>query len=282
MVDWSRLEGEVRDQILRLEDLRRELARARDASVDNGRSDEELEGAFLDLLSHEIRTPLTSTIGYMDLVLGGDTGDLNDEQRECLAVARRNATRVLALVTDLVVIARAEEGWLRFAPQPLNLALIVTDCAELCAQVTDPSDVEVVTRAPHALDVTGDPEALRHALSSLVSRAMRRAQGGGRVEVSVTQAGASALVDIAHSGRALPPDAGAVLEAIMSREANAVADAVHGAGLELASAKAVVDAHGGRLQSGGASAGTSLRVELPLADLADPPDEAPGSDLEQR
>ncbi|MGI9539746.1 MAG: sensor histidine kinase [Miltoncostaeaceae bacterium] len=267
MSDLRRLEDEVNEQIEALERLRERLASAGGGQeprspVTGSSPHPDPEGEFLELLGHEIRTPLTSTIGYLDLMLAGDAGELSGEQQHCVAVARRGASRVLALITDLVVVARAEAGWLSFAPQMVDMVPIVAEAAEIADSSTD--DVAVETRLPASIEVQADPDALRHLMISLVGRAVRQARPGGEVEVRLTRTPQSALTGIEHSGRPLPRAEGVMLSGIMSRDARAVADAVEGGGLELASAKAVVDAFGGRLWGeGDPHDGTRLSIEIP-------------------
>ncbi len=258
----------MQEQIEALERLRERLASAGGeprTAIAGATSHADLEGEFLELLSHEVRTPLTSTIGYLDLMLAGDAGELTGEQQHCVAVARRGASRVLQLITDLVVVARSEAGWLSFAPQMVDLVPIVAEAAEIAD--TSTVDVSVDTDLPSAVEVPADPDALRHLMISLVGRAVRQARPGGEVEVRLTRTGGQALTEIEHSGRPLPHSEGAALSDIMAREARAVADAVEGGGLELASAKAVVEAFGGRLWGAGDPYdGTRLSVEIPTAD----------------
>lgn len=273
MSDLRRLEDDVQEQIEALERLRSRLASAggqseRRTPVAGSSTHPDLEGEFLELLSHEVRTPLTSTIGYLDLMLAGDAGELTGEQQHCVAVARRGASRVLALITDLVVVARSEAGWLSFAPQMVDLVPIVAEAADIADAST--SDVAVETHLPREIEVPADPDALRHLMISLVGRAVRQARPGGEVGVRLTRTPAGALTEIEHSGRPLPHPEGATLGDILARQAGAVADAVEGGGLELASAKAVVDAFGGRLWGeGDPYDGTRLSIEIPTADVGE-------------
>ena len=55
-----------------------------------------------ELASHELRTPLTSIIGYLDLVLDGEAGAVNEEQREYLSTAYRNARRLQTVIGELL------------------------------------------------------------------------------------------------------------------------------------------------------------------------------------
>src|SRR4029079_351447 len=69
-----------------------------------------LKDEFLSLVSHELRTPLTSIRGYLDLVLDGEAGEINPEQRRFLEAVERNSGRLLRLVGDLLFVAQADAG----------------------------------------------------------------------------------------------------------------------------------------------------------------------------
>jgi signal transduction histidine kinase len=78
------------------------LAAATAAAADRARA------AFLAAMSHELRTPLNAIIGFSSLMLDGLTGGLNDEQRKQLGIVRDSGQQLLALVDDILDVARLE------------------------------------------------------------------------------------------------------------------------------------------------------------------------------
>jgi signal transduction histidine kinase len=88
-----------------------------------------MKDEFVALASHELRTPLTSIICYLGVVLDGEAGPLSDEQQRFVAVAARNADRLLRLVGDLIVVGQADASPLSLSPAPLDLGELTTDRA---------------------------------------------------------------------------------------------------------------------------------------------------------
>src|SRR5690349_1375049 len=91
---------------------------------------------FISHVAHELRTPLTSIKGYVDLVLEGETGPINDLQREFLGVVGLNAEKLSRIIGDLLDVSRLEAGQLDFKPVLTNLqALVLETCAEVRPQL---------------------------------------------------------------------------------------------------------------------------------------------------
>ncbi|HUS78002.1 MAG TPA: PAS domain S-box protein, partial [Patescibacteria group bacterium] len=78
--------------------------------VSREREVERMQSEFVSLVSHELRTPLTSIVGYVDMLLDGDAGDLNELQLDFLSVVRRNSDRLTTLISDLLDVSRIESG----------------------------------------------------------------------------------------------------------------------------------------------------------------------------
>ena len=80
-----------------------------------------MKDEFVASVSHELRTPLTSIQGYLELVLDGEAGDLNEEQRGHLATVSRNSDRLLRLVGDLLLVAQTDAGQLDLVLDEVDL-----------------------------------------------------------------------------------------------------------------------------------------------------------------
>lgn len=70
----------------------------------------QMKNEFVSTVSHELRTPLTSIKGYVDLILDGDAGEINDIQREFLSIVKENSDRLVDLINDMLDISRIESG----------------------------------------------------------------------------------------------------------------------------------------------------------------------------
>ena len=191
------------------------LERARDA-----------ERRFLADASHELRTPLTSLRGNVAyLARHGQTPELVEE-------LERDAERLAALADDLLLLSREEA-----ADAPA--AEVRLDSLALEAAAADPA-VEAVVSGPVA--VRGDRGALERTLSNLVENAHRHGPDGGRIVVTVDEAGGVARLSVRDEGRGLQPyQAERAFERFWRGDGSSA-----GSGLGLAIVRATAERHGGR------------------------------------
>ena len=90
------IEGETIGSVISVRDVSKE------AEVDR------MKNEFISTVSHELRTPLTSIKGYIDLILSGDTGEINDLQKEFLDIVYQNSDRLNNLINDLLDVEKIE------------------------------------------------------------------------------------------------------------------------------------------------------------------------------
>lgn len=225
-----------------------------------------LQDEFVSLVSHELRTPLTSVLGYLELLTDG-TDPLTDEQREYLTVIERNARRQLRLVGDLLLSAQVDAGRFAISPQRIDAADIVRASVAAAAPAAEAAGVTLVPSvAPTVLDA--DPVRLAQAVDNLVSNAIKFTPSGGTVRIGVAPegegVGSGAVIVVADTGIGIPPDELAHLTTRFFRASSATRRAIPGVGLGLSITKAVVDAHGGRLEITSTLAeGTTFTLTLP-------------------
>jgi PAS domain S-box-containing protein len=234
-----------------------------------------LKDEFVALVSHELRTPLTSIRGYLELVLEGDAGDLNDEQRQFLGVVERNAHRLLALVGDLLFLAQMEAGKLSLEVGAVDLSAIAAESVETARPLAEEKDVTLtLATGPLAL-IAGDRARLAQLLDNLISNGIKFTPAEGRVDVRVRGERGQAVIEVRDTGMGIPSDEQEHLFERFFRTAKATEQAIPGTGLGLAISKAIVYAHGGRITfASSEGSGTTFRVSIPIRQLAPKPLEA--------
>jgi signal transduction histidine kinase len=229
---------------------------------------DQLKDQFIATVSHELRTPLTSIHGYLDLVLGGESGELADEQRQFLSIVARNSDRLRRLVNDLLVVSQADAG-LALDLSDVDLRAIAQDSVESARPQAEAAAISLGLTAPPAFPLTGDPGRLSQLLDNLISNALKFTPAGGRVSVRVTRSGDVALLEVEDTGMGIPADEQEFLFDRFFRAHAAGEQAIQGTGLGLSIAQEIAQAHGGRIGFTSREAvGTTFRVELPLAATA--------------
>jgi signal transduction histidine kinase len=225
-----------------------------------------LKNEFVGLVSHELRTPLTSISGYLELLEDPETGPLNDDQREFLAIAERNARRLRTLVNDLLFVARLEAGRLDLRLGEVDLAEVVTHAVDSARPRAADRGVALVVETEGPTVVIGDADRLAQLLDNLVSNAVKFTPRDGSVEARLDLRNGHARVQVIDSGIGIAKEELGHLFDRFYRASTAVTQQVPGTGLGLYIAKAIADAHGGSIEvESEVAGGTTFRVELPLA-----------------
>ncbi len=209
-------------------------------------------------VSHEFRTPLTSIIGNLDLVLGEE---LPLPVLRRLEVAQRNAERLLALVSDLLMSASSA---VQVHPRKTDLAGLVEASLGSAQAQAHSSRVSLAMDVPAPLWANVDPLRIGQALDNLVSNAIKYSPDGGAVTVSARAEGGRVLLQVEDSGIGMTA---ADAQKVFTRffRSQAVRDgSIPGAGLGLSITKAIVEGHGGSIScSTLPGCGSTFTVELP-------------------
>jgi signal transduction histidine kinase len=244
-----------------VEEARRQLLEQNARLVEADR----LKDEFVALISHDLRTPLTSIIGYVELALDDGGPPLDDERRGFLEVVSRSSERLLRLVDDLLVAARLQSGRLTLNLEDVDLvALAEQACLEMHARA-DQKNVSLSCSSDGPVVIRGDRRRLLQLLDNLVSNGIKFTPGGGSVEVRAMTAGGEATIEVLDTGVGVEPGEEESVFGRFYRSPGAVAQQVQGSGLGLFIARAVVEAHGGRISAERRDGGGSVfRLVLPV------------------
>lgn len=216
---------------------------------------------FVSNVSHELWTPLTSILGHLDLVLD-DNPDLPKGVADQLSVARRNAERLYALVSNLLAAA---SGAASVHLRPTDLTGLVEHSIESAWPHAADTGVRLKADVPEILWTTSDPLRIRQVLDNLISNAIKYSPDGGTVTVRARKQSDSALLEVEDNGIGMSPSETALVFGKFFRTAKARESSIPGVGLGLSITKAIVDSHGGTIHcTSQPGAGTTFTVMLPL------------------
>lgn len=215
---------------------------------------------FVANVSHEFRTPLNAVIGNLDLVLE-DEEALSPLAVERLEVAQRNAERLLALVSDLLVSASAAAS---IYPRKTDLAGLVESSIGSAHLHAERSKVELDTDVPAPLWVHVDPLRIGQALDNLVSNAIKYSPDGGHVKVSARSEKGWVRLQVQDAGMGMTEAETSRIFTRFYRSAAAKEASIPGVGLGLSITKAIVERHGGQIScTSQLGAGSTFTVALP-------------------
>lgn len=224
-----------------------------------------MKDEFLAVLSHELRTPLNAILGYARLLRAGViSGDKADRAVETL---ERNASALTQIVEDVLDVSRIVSGKIRLNVQTVNLALVLSDAVDTVLQAAELKGVRIATTIdPRLGAVSGDPDRLQQVAWNLLSNAVKFTPAGGGVHVRLERTDPYVRLVVSDTGIGITPE---FLPYAFDRFRQADSGTTRekmGLGLGLSIAKHIVELHGGTIavSSGGADAGTTFTVALPL------------------
>ena len=220
---------------------------------------------FLAGMSHELRTPLNAIIGFSDVLLEPGVAELTDQQRSYVADIADAGRHLLALINDILDLAKLQAGRLELRVELVAVPALVEEV--LAGVRAEASRRQVALAADVDADlplVTADPGRLEQALSKLVSNAVHFTGAGGRVEIAATHDDERLRLEVRDTGRGVAPeDRGRIFEAFQQAEPGG--ERGEGAGLGLAVAEALVQLHGGEISlESEPDRGSTFTVHLPL------------------
>ena len=264
----ERLDAErEREYLLRREQVaRHEAESAREELADQNQQLRELDAVKDELVarvSHELRTPLASIISFVQLALDSEIGA---EAHRFLTVADRNAARLVGLVEDLLLLARADAGRLTIELVSLDAATVVRDSVTAIAPVAAAKGVSVSASAPVLVPVEADRIRIYQVLDNLLGNAVKFTPSGGSVVARAQVVLGRVRIEVEDDGPGISEDDQRRIFERFARGANARGAESPGAGLGLAIVRTIVEAHGGTVSIRSVEgAGTTVQVELPLA-----------------
>jgi PAS domain S-box-containing protein len=241
----------------------RDLVAARDAAekASAAKSD------FLAKVSHEIRTPLNSIIGFSEVMLEERFGPIGNERyRDYLKDIRGSGEHVVALINDLLDLAKIESGKLDLALADLNLnELVQAAVAQMQPQANHERIIIRTSLAPALRPVVADARAVRQIVLNLLSNSIKFTGAGGQVIVSTAQADdGDVLLRVRDTGIGMDEkELGVALEPFRQL-ATAARWGSGGTGLGLPLTKALTEANRARFKiTSKISDGTLVEIAFP-------------------
>ncbi len=231
----------------RLDGLERERARFEDDRA-----------AMLSSVSHDLRTPIAALQAAVEALADGIAPD----PQRYLASMQRDIDALASLVDDLFLLVRLDSGRYEMPATSIDLAEIADEAIEALTPMADERAIHVALDAPGGVWVTGNAAALGRVIRNLLDNAIRHAPTGSTVEVAV-QADAP-RIRVSDAGPGFPDAfAGHAFEHFTRADSSRNRD-TGGAGLGLAIARGVIEAHGGRIWIESPPGG-HVAFELPAA-----------------
>jgi signal transduction histidine kinase len=247
--------------------LQRRNARAYALQIERDRADaaNRIKSEFVANMSHELRTPLNAILGFAEMLEKRYFGELNPKQLEYVRNIRQSADHQLALVNDLLDLAKIEAGKMDLNEERVLLREELDASLPLIEERLRATGLTLQIDTAPGLVLHVDRRRFRQILINLLSNAVKFTPGGGRVSVRTETSGDHGLLlTIANTGPGMSPaDIDRALKPFEQAE-SMVAQAHEGTGLGLPISKRLAELHGGSMVIASREGeGTAVTVRLP-------------------
>ncbi|GAB2703941.1 two-component system OmpR family sensor kinase [Microbacterium marinum] len=241
-----------------------------DSSLSARQRNEERMRAFVADASHELRTPLASIRGYSELSLrgirqqdaaGAPSPVIAETTRESLERIQAQSLRMSALVEDLLLLARLDEGK-ELVYGAVDLTRLAIEAAS-DARAAGPEHAWVIDVPDEPVIVAGDTSRLHQVAANLLANARVHTPAGTTVTTRVSVEDGTAVLRVHDDGPGIDAAVADDLFERFSRADTSRARQTGGTGLGLSIAKAIVDGHGGTITVDSVAGSTTFSVRLP-------------------
>ena len=289
---YADLEGQVRsktDDLMVLNDLLNYQKRELKAALDRLGEEVAYKNEFFAIVSHELRTPLTSILAYARILNGDES--LAPKTREAVAEIESNATLLLNMVNNILVISKHAAQKDELLPEPVDFVDLAQFVRKALAPIAAAKNVRLTCSvAPDVPLAMADWEKLRRVLENLVDNAIKYTHRGGFVDLAITfkpadgEAGEGGAGDGARGGeivmRVSDDGMGIAAEDLdqifeLYKQAGQSANRRYrGTGLGLAVVRDLTELHGGTVAvESRVKEGSTFTVRIPHIPVAEAGDE---------
>ena len=234
--------------------------------VSNLRELDRLKSEFISVAAHQLRTPLSAIKWAVKMVLDGDAGPINDEQKNILDQGYKSNERMIVLINDLLDVSRIEAGKFEYEFIESSIEELVDTTINEFQQIIKHKSVIFKYHKPDRPlpKVKMDSIKLKMVVENLIDNAIKYTAPGGQVEVLFKYYRNIIEVVVSDSGVGIPKDQVAQLFSKFFRAKNVIKMQTDGTGLGLFIAKRIVEKHGGIIWAESEEGkGTQMHFTLP-------------------
>lgn len=224
---------------------------------------------FVSLASHQLRTPLSAINWYVEMLLAGDAGKINDEQKQYLEEVYRGNQRMVDLINALLNVSRIDLGTFAIDPELIDVSSLAKSVVKDLTPKIKAKKQKVVENYDSQVPLIKlDPKLIRIVFDNLLSNAVKYSPEKAKIEVSISKDSKNLLIKVQDNGYGIPlADQPKIFEKLF-RADNIKDKETDGTGLGLYIVKAIVLAGGGQVSFESAeNKGTTFNIKLPLSGM---------------
>ncbi len=209
---------------------------------------EQMKDDFIHSITHDLRSPMTSIRGFLEFLMDGSAGEINEQQKEFLEIIDRSSKRLLVMISDILDVAKMESGSMHLEREPTNIRSDIIDSAVNTMSMQAKRDkVELkAIQKNEILEINVDKNLIDRVLTNLLSNALKFTPEGGEVRIEIEDKGDRIHVAVEDTGSGMPKE---MCERIFDKfeQVKGSKGKRKGTGLGLTITKYIVEAHGGKI-----------------------------------
>jgi len=228
---------------------------------------DEIKSNFISIVAHQLRTPLSGIKWTLSMLLGGDMGELNNDQKTFLMKSFESNARMITLVNDMLVADGIQSGRVHYGFKHTDIVDLMDNVLfEVSPQANKRNiKIEYKNKFENLPQAYVDPETMRAVLQNLLENAIKYTKDNGKIEIDVKKENDHLLVSIADNGIGIPKEQAKDVFARFFRAKNAIKQETDGSGLGLYIAKTIVEKNGGKIWFDSAeNKGSTFYFTVPL------------------
>ncbi len=210
---------------------------------------DKIKSEFVFLASHQLRTPLSTINWYVEMLLSGDAGPINDDQKKYLQEVYAGNHRMVEMVNDLLNVSRLDLGTLSVQLVPVNIVELITESEKEVAGLIEDKKLNINKKIPSDLpEINSDIKMMRMLLQNLITNAIKYTPPNGNINIGIElQNKKEYLLTIADTGYGIPVAAQDKIFTKLFRAENVMEKEITGTGLGLYMVKSIVEQLNGKI-----------------------------------
>ncbi len=210
---------------------------------------DETKSNFISIVAHQLRTPLSGIKWTISMLLSGDMGPLNNDQKTFLMKSSESNARMISLINDMLVADRIQSGRIHYGFKHVDIINLMDNVLfEVSPQAVKRNiSFEYKNKFENLPQAYVDPETMRAVLQNLLENAIKYTIEGDKIEIDVKKDGDYLLVSIKDNGIGIPKDQAKDVFLKFFRARNALKQETDGSGLGLYITKTIVEKNGGKI-----------------------------------
>lgn len=208
---------------------------------------EKMKTEFVSVAAHQLRTPLSAIKWTIRMILDGDVGEINEEQRELLEQTYISNERMIRLINDLLDVSRIEEGRLLYDQEDTRIEDVLDSVIEASQEMLRNKNMVLEVNKKETPKVRIDKEKIGVVIQNLLENAIKYTEQGGKIKITLDNDEKNVIFKIEDSGVGIPKSQQDRIFTKFFRAENVTRMETNGTGLGLYTTKNIVQAHKGQI-----------------------------------